>query len=99
MPWDHLRRSIDRFLDLGRIQVHLAGFYSYTRPCGANDEFLLAAIAQNLRTLVMSPSRRRRQRAVRQARSPFTSAISLRLQTPLFHRMGYRRPFAARQRL
>ncbi|SMC13995.1 hypothetical protein ROA7745_03857 [Roseovarius aestuarii] len=30
VPQDHLLRSIDRFVDLNSIQVHLAEFYSHT---------------------------------------------------------------------
>ena len=33
VPQDHLLRSIDRFVDLSSIRVHLADFYSHTgRP-------------------------------------------------------------------
>jgi hypothetical protein len=33
IPADHLLRGIDRFLDLGELRQHLAGFYSHTgRP-------------------------------------------------------------------
>jgi transposase len=33
VPADHMLRSIDRFVDLGDIRVHLAPFYSSTgRP-------------------------------------------------------------------
>ena len=52
VPQDHLLRSIDRFVDLSSIRVHLPDFYSHTgRPCAEDDEFLLAATAQNLRKL------------------------------------------------
>lgn len=41
VPADHLLRSIDRFLDLGDLRVHLAPFYSSTGRPSIDPELLL----------------------------------------------------------
>jgi transposase len=41
VPQDHLLRSIDRFVDLGSIRAHLAGFYSHTGRPSVDPELLI----------------------------------------------------------
>ena len=41
VPQDHLLRSIDRFVDLASIRVHLADFYSHTGRPSVDPELLI----------------------------------------------------------
>lgn len=41
VPADHLLRSIDRFVDLGGLRSHLAGFYSSTGRPSVDPELLI----------------------------------------------------------
>ncbi len=65
VPQDHLLRSIDRFVDLVSIRVHLADFYSHTgRPSVDPDASGWVLLRHSVRTS-----------AVR--RSAFESGLSL----------------------
>lgn len=59
VPQDHLIRSIDRFVDLGRIRAHLANFYSHTDRPSIDPELLIrmllvALLWQPVRSPVMA---------------------------------------------
>lgn len=41
VPQDHLLRSIDRLVDLGRVRSHLADFYSHTGRPSIDPELLI----------------------------------------------------------
>lgn len=41
VPQDHLLRSVDRFVDLGSIRAHLAGFYSHTGRPSVDPELMI----------------------------------------------------------
>ncbi|VTU36779.1 hypothetical protein E5CHR_04402 [Variovorax sp. PBL-E5] len=41
VPGDHLRRGVDRFLDLGELRQHLAPFYSHTGRPSIDPELMI----------------------------------------------------------
>ena len=73
MLFAHLKR----ILGLGRLRLR--------GPCGANDEFLLAATAQNLRKLAkFFPAPQQTRKAIGKAHAPDLEQLFLRFQTLVF---------------
>jgi|GEM_PF-2970720 len=84
MLFAHLKR----ILGLGRLRIR--------GPNGANDEFLLAATAQNLRKLAKIPrSATTAGRLIPRAFAPDRHATFCTSSMPFLHRISGRRPFAA----